>query len=127
MVAVEILQVLHRYNYISKPLLAAIARSSQAFRFAARVIQAPFPLGEPSIAKDPYQAYYYARYILKGPFPLGEAVIAKDGLESYAYAKYILKGPFPLGEATIAENQIWAEQYHQAKPSGQHKIELEDN
>ena len=89
-----ILQALHRYHYVSKPVLRAIAKDPEwAYRYAKDVLKGQFPLGEPTIAEDPQWAYYYAAEVLKGPFPLGEPAIAKDPGWAYEYAKEVLNLP----------------------------------
>ena len=63
---------------------------------------------EKTLARDPETAYKYAQHVLKGPFPLGEPSIAKDAWLSFFYAD-IIKGPFKLGEPTIKKSRyMWS-------------------
>ena len=101
----RILLALQRYHYISKPLVATIAKDPQwAYWYAKDILKGPFPLGEPAIAKESWRAFWYAAEILKDPFPLGEPAIAKDPQWAYYYALDVLEGPFPLGEPAIANS-----------------------
>lgn len=75
-----------------------------AYSYAVFILKAPFPKGEPAIAKSAEWSYLYARWVLEGPFPLGEPAIAKDSDNAYNYAVDVLKAPFPLGEPAIAED-----------------------
>ena len=80
--------------------------------YADEILNGPFKLGEPTIAKhDGLYSYKYALYVLKGPFKLGEPAIAKSAYHSLSYAKEILKGPFPLGEKAIAKNAEYSKDY----------------
>jgi hypothetical protein len=87
--------------------------SAYSFWYANEVLYGPFKLGEPAIAKSPDNAYYYARDVLHGPFPLGEPAIAKDPGYAYHYARYVLKGPFLLGEPEIATDDYWKPIYQE--------------
>ena len=90
----RVLQALHRYHYISKPLLQTIAKDPEwAYWYADEVLKGPFKLGEPAIAEDSMRAYWYAAEILEGPFPLGEPTIAKDPRRAYWYARGVLHLP----------------------------------
>ena len=90
----RILQSLHRYHFISKPMLQAVAKDPErAYWYAVGILKGPFKLGEPTIAKDPMRAYLYAKKVLEGPFRLGEPAIAEDPRWSYWYALKVLNLP----------------------------------
>ena len=52
------------------------------------------------ISQSPYWAYNYAKYILKAPFPLGEPAIAKS-YKLLEYAQNVLNSRFKLAESKI--------------------------
>jgi hypothetical protein len=68
-------------------LREALSSPLSSMQYARDILKAPFPLGEPVIAQNPYYSYLYAKFVLKGPFPLGEPVIATDPYSSYRYAQ----------------------------------------
>ena len=57
-------------------------------------------MGEKAIATSSEFSYEYA-YLINKPFLLGEPAIAKNAWWVIQYAKEILKGRFELGEPTI--------------------------
>lgn len=79
-----------------------------AYDYARLVLKAPFPAGEPAIAKIIGYAFPYALNILKGRFPAAERVFALDPKYAYFYALKIIKGRFPAGEPSIAEGKFAA-------------------
>jgi len=89
---------LHQLGFLRgslrKRIEAKIATDAEcSYCYALVVLKAPFPLGEPAIAKYDNWSYYYARNVLKAPFPLGEEAIAKDDQWSVDYAQDILHDP----------------------------------
>ena len=107
------------YKYVLNVLKApwpagepAIAKDTRsAYDYAHYVLKAPWPAGEPAIAKDAHRAFEYARFLLKKRFPAGEPVIAQDTEQAYLYAHYVLKKPWPAAEPAIARNAQWAFEY----------------
>ena len=99
---------------IAEPTFAK--RPDTAFSYA-EYLKAPFPLGEPKIAKVSTWAFRYATEILKRRWPEGEEGIAKGIENSYFYAKFLNKNfginRFEKGEPTLMKNASYA--FHYAK------------
>ena len=94
--------------------LLEVPESYVAYCYVKEVLEAPFPLVEPVIAKGAWISYRYAYDILEAPFPAGEPVMATDAGSSYFYATLVLEAPFPAGEPAI-ENSEFADRYEQFK------------
>ena len=96
---------LHRYKFLcgdfKRRVMNKIGDDPELAIAWSMEIDAPFPAGEPAIAKDAECSYTYAHDILKGPFSLGEETLAKSAMYATYYAVDILKGPFPLAEDLI--------------------------
>ena len=89
-----------------------VRAAETVYYYAKKVLNGPFPLGEPAIAKDAQWSYMYTYDVLKRkPFKLGEPEIAKDAHWSYMYAVYVLNGQFKLGEPAIAKDPHYSEIY----------------
>ena len=86
-----------------KKLEKYLAKSTEyAFKYAADVLDGPFPAGEAAIAKSAEYAHFYAREILEGPFPAGEAAIASDEHYAQEYATFVLEDNFYYNGKLIA-------------------------
>lgn len=77
----------------------------------AKMMEEPFPEGEPAIATRSRTSYAYATKILQGRFELGEKAIAENAEYSIAYARDILEGRFELGEEEILKKNYMAFKY----------------
>ena len=58
---------------------------------------------ESIIAKDAKYSYWYAKFVLNGPFPLGEPTIAKDNHYAKKYTNNVLKKDFILNGKLICK------------------------
>lgn len=87
----------------------------QAYWYAIRVLDGPFPEGEAAIATDARYSYYYAMHI-NGPFPEGEAAIATDPQWASLYARWVLNRRFPEGEPAIVKDPDYSTMYLNAFP-----------
>lgn len=67
-----------------------------AYKYADR-IRMPFPAGEAQIAKNGKTSYQYASRILDKPFPAGEPAMLRDGYD-YDYAMWPLNARWPEAE-----------------------------
>ena len=81
-----------------------------AFKYAAYVINGPFPIAEQLFASHGNYAFAYA-LLIKKRFTQGEEVISKKCRLSYEYARFVIRGPFPLGEPAIAQDAEFSFKY----------------
>ena len=87
------------------PMAEQLFAANGDFAFAyALLIKKRFAQGEEVISKKCQLSYQYARFVIRGPFPLGEPAIAQDAKFSFYYAKHVLNGRFLAGEEAIAKD-----------------------
>lgn len=83
----------------------------QSFGYAYRVIDEPFPAGEPAISTDTILSAMYVTGVLTTHYsPTWEHLIKDKTQEAYHYAM-ITKKRFPAGEAAIAADPSFAKDY----------------
>ena len=85
----------------AEEVLTALARAEAEVRSLMRLEE--MEAKKETIAKDAYYSYYYALNVLNGPFPLGEPVIARMKQYTNVYTNEVLKKDFYLDGKLICK------------------------
>lgn len=84
------------------------------YLYATRVLKnKPFPLGEPSLVKDPQMTVFYVEDVYRSnttPEKLLD-IIASDPHSALAYASRVINGRWRQGEKAIATNALASLEY----------------
>lgn len=96
----------------SRGLEKVIAMDAEYSRLYARhFLKGPFPAGEKSIMKEPFQAFLYCKDVIGQRWYDAEGTIMKNPHAAYRYALEIIGGRWEDAEKHIMKSATWAGAY----------------